>query len=296
MRVAVLGGSGQVGRAVLGLLPAGWEVTALGRAEADLAIPGMAAAAIRALRPDAVVNAAAWTAVDAAEAAPEAARRANAEAVAEIAEAVGDGWLVHYSTDYVFDGDKPGPYDEADAPNPLNAYGRSKLEGERAVLATGARRVVLRTSWVHAPGHRNFATTMLRLAAERDSLQVVDDQTGAPTSAALIATVTLRVLTLVAAGQPPSGGLYHLAAAGATSWHGYARHVVATARAAGATLRCAPDSIRPVASADYQQAARRPANSRLDSRRLAATLGLALPDWRDGVADTVLSTLRETSR
>jgi len=292
MRIVLFGKDGQVGSALRAILPPAWEVTALGRRDADLAIPGAAASAVRAARPDVVINAAAWTAVDRAEEEPGAARRVNAEAVAEMAEAVGDGVLVHYSSDYVFDGRKAGAYRETDPTGPLSAYGRSKQLGE-AAAARAPRHLIFRTSWVHAPRHANFIATILRLAATRDSLRVVADQIGAPTAAALIAEVTLRAIAMVDSGRPPPAGIYHLAAKGETSWHNYARFLIETAAASGAALRCRADDIAAVASSDYPQPARRPRNSRLDTTKLETTLGLSLPDWRDGVRDTVAATLAE---
>jgi dTDP-4-dehydrorhamnose reductase len=292
MKLMLFGKDGQVGSALLAVLPPAWDVVALGRRDADLAVAGAAADAIRRGRPDIVVNAAAWTAVDRAESEPAAARRVNAEAVAEMAGAVGDGLLIHYSSDYVFDGRKAGAYLETDPTAPLSAYGLSKQLGEVAARRA-PRHLVFRTSWVHAPGHANFAATILRLAAERDSLRVVADQVGAPTAAALIAEVTLRAISMVDSGRPPPAGTYHLAAKGETSWHGYARFLVDAARASGAVLRCRADAIAAIASSDYPQPARRPLNSRLDTTRLETTLGVALPDWRDGVRDTVAAMLAE---
>jgi len=290
VKLVLLGSNGQVGAALARAMPAAWQLAALTRADTDLATPGAAAAAIRAHRPDVVINAAAWTAVDRAEAEPEAARRINAEAVAEIAAATGEGVLIHYSTDYVFDGTHAAPYTEADTPRPLNVYGATKLAGE-AAAAIAPRHYILRTSSVHASGHGNFATTMLRLAAKRDSLRVVADQLGAPTSAALIAEVTLTALRHVVQGRPPDPGLYHLAARGETSWHGYARYVLGLARDLGHPLRCDPAAVAPILAADYPQPARRPANSRLAVEKLEAALGLTLPPWQEGVRETVTATL-----
>ena len=296
MKVLLLGKDGQLGRALQRRLAGQGEVVALGRAEADLAVPGLPAGIVARHQPEVIVNAAAYTAVDRAESEPESAARVNAAAVDELAAAAAacGAWLIHYSTDYVFDGKKPGPYLETDPTQPLSVYGQSKRAGEVAIAASGCRHLVFRTSWVHAPGHANFIATILRLAAERDSLAVVDDQVGAPTGARLIAEVTAAAIAFLAEKPPPSG-IYHLAAAGETSWYGYARFIVAEARAAGARLRLAPEAIAAIASADYPQAARRPANSRLDTTSLRSTFGLDLPDWRDDVRETVRLSLAEAA-
>lgn len=285
MNILVLGRTGQVGSAVTRALSGLHRVTALGRAELDLMVPGAVAAAVRAARPELIVNAAAWTAVDRAEAEPEAAHRVNAGAVAELAAASGGAPVIHYSTDYVFDGRGSTPFRETDPTGPLNVYGASKRAGEQALA--GIPHLVLRTSWVHAPGHANFIASMLRFATERESLRVVADQVGSPTSADLIAAVTARLVELYAAATPPRSGIYHLAAAGDVSWHGYAVYLVQAARALGHPLRSHPGAIAPIASADFPQAARRPLNSRLDCGKLEALLGAALPDWREGVQATL---------
>ena len=288
-RILLLGADGQVGWELRrALLPLG-EVVPTTRAQADLS--DLDPTGLRALlareRPQVIVNAAAYTAVDKAEAEPALAQRINAEApqvLAEYAAAQG-AWLLHYSTDYVFDGTKPGAYTERDAPNPQSAYGRSKLAGEQAIAASGCRHLILRTSWVYAARGGNFAKTMLRLAAERDSLRVVADQFGAPTSAELIADVSAHALhhALHAPGGTSCSGLYHLSAQGSTSWHGYAQHVLAQAAARGMALRCTPDAVQPIATADYPLPAPRPANSRLDCSKLQTTFGLHLPPWQTQV-------------
>jgi dTDP-4-dehydrorhamnose reductase len=287
MKILLLGRSGQVGSALWPLLAERFEVIATGRDEIDLSVPGAAADAIAQHRPDVVVNAAAWTAVDEAETSPERAERVNAAAVEEMARAVGGGLLVHYSTDYVFDGAGSSPFAETDPTAPLNAYGRSKRHGELAITESGCRHLIFRTSWVHAPGHRNFVATILRLAHEREQLRVVDDQIGAPTSADLIARTTLRALDRVAGGAEPESGIYHLAAAGETSWHGCARHIAEHAIALGAPLKCRPDRIEAIGSADYPQPAVRPRNSRLALGKIEQALSIAMPAWQDGVRDSV---------
>ena len=296
MTVWLLGGSGQVGRELLPRLQALGPVQAPSRADAggDLADPEAVARAIEAARPSIVVNAAAYTAVDRAESEPALALAVNAQAPGAIARACArvGAWMVHYSTDYVFDGSGDQPWRESDATGPLSVYGRTKLAGEQAVAAALERHLIFRTSWVHGVHGGNFIRTMLRLAAERDHLDVVADQVGAPTSARLIAEVTVQALRMATAGpdmspRPALAGLYHLAAAGETSWQGYARFVVEEAHARGRALRTTPDQVRPLATRDYPTPARRPLNSRLDTRRLQAAFGLTLPPWQAGVRQTL---------
>jgi dTDP-4-dehydrorhamnose reductase len=284
VKILLLGRSGQVGWELERALAPLGELHALGRDEADFAAPESLAAPLRALRPDVVVNAAAYTAVDKAESEPEVARRVNAEAPAVLAReaAAAGAWLVHYGTDYVFDGSGGSPRQEDAPTGPLNVYGRTKLEGEQAIQASGARHLVLRTSWVYGTRGGNFARTMLRLAQERDKLSVIDDQVGAPTGAELIADVTAHAIRSVIAGSAP-GGIYHLAAAGETSWHGYACRVIEAARAKGLPVKVASEAIAAVPSSAFPTPAARPKNSRLDTAKLRRTFGLALPPWQDGV-------------
>src|SRR5450830_300777 len=242
-------------------------------------LPGLAETIAR-VRPDVIVNAAAHTAVDKAEAEPELARTLNALApgvLATEAQKLG-AWLLHYSTDYVFDGSGQQAWREGDATGPLSVYGQTKLEGEQAV-ATCAKHLIFRTSWVYAARGGNFAKTMLRLAAEREALTVIDDQIGAPTSAELLADVTAHAL-LAAMRQPELAGLYHCVAGGGTSWYGYARYVLAQAQALGWTLKAGPEQVAPTATASYPTPAQRPLNSRLDTTRLQAAFGLVLPHWQ----------------
>lgn len=282
-RILLLGADGQVGWELRrALLPLG-DVVPLGRAQADLSdLAGLERLLTRD-HPQIIVNAAAYTAVDKAETDTELAMRVNAQAPGLLARhaAKTGAWLVHYSTDYVFDGVKAAPYTETDAPNPQSVYGRTKLAGEQAVASANCRHLLFRTSWVYAARGGNFAKTMLRLGAERDTLRVVADQIGAPTSAELIADVTALALHRVLSDSAGAGlaGLYHLTAAGDTSWHGYARHVLTRAREFGFAMRCAPDAVQPIDTADYPLPAPRPANSRLDTARLRAAFGLSLPDW-----------------
>jgi dTDP-4-dehydrorhamnose reductase len=289
MRILVLGRDGQVGTALTAILAPLGEVTGYGREGADLSHPESVAELVRHKRPDIVVNAAAYTAVDKAESEPDLARVVNAEAPAALAEAVAaiGGWLIHYSTDYVYDGLKSSPYLEDDPTAPLNVYGRTKLEGEAGVAKAGAKHLIFRTSWVHAPVGRSFAARMLKLAAERDSLQVIDDQIGAPTSARLIADITQLAIGRISAERPIVAGVYHLQAGGETSWNGYARFVIQQALARGATLRARPDTVEKVPTSAFATAARRPLNSRLSTHKLRAALDIDLPDWHDDVMGTI---------
>ena len=296
MRILLLGKNGQVGWELQRSLAPLGEVVALDRYGAahpgqpgvwlvgDLADPAGLARTVETLRPQVIVNAAAHTAVDRAESEPDLARLLNAEApgaLARAAQAVG-AWLVHYSTDYVFDGSGHQPWREDDTTGPINTYGRSKLQGEEAVRSQCERHLVLRTSWVYAARGGNFAKTMLRLARERERLTVIDDQFGAPTGAELIADVTahaIRHVLRTGEGQ----GTYHLAAAGVTTWHGYASHVIDTARRLQAEGGWQVNEVAPVPTSAFPTPARRPHNSRLDTRRLRDTFGLTLPPWQQGV-------------
>jgi dTDP-4-dehydrorhamnose reductase len=235
---------------------------------------------IRMVKPDVIVNAAAHTAVDKAESEPGLARTLNALAPAVLAaEAQAlDAWLVHYSTDYVFDGSGSKPWREDDATGPLSVYGQTKLEGEQAV-ATCRRHLIFRTSWVYAARGGNFAKTMLRLAKDREALTVIADQFGAPTSAELLADVTAHALR-AALHKPELAGLYHCVASGETTWHGYASYVLAQAQALGWQLKVTADKVAPIATSSYPTPAQRPLNSRLDTTRLQAVFQLTLPHWQ----------------
>jgi dTDP-4-dehydrorhamnose reductase len=289
VKILLLGKNGQVGWELQRSLAPLGELVALdfdsaGPWRADFTDPEALAPMMQALRPDIVVNAAAHTAVDKAQSEPDLARAINATApgvIAREAAALG-AWLVHYSTDYVFDGSGDQPRAEDAPTGPLSVYGRTKLEGEELVRASGCRHLILRTSWVYAARGGNFARTMLRLAAERDALNVIDDQIGAPTGAELLADVSAHALRGVLA-QPGLAGTYHCVAGGQTSWHGYARFVIEWARAAGRPVRVAPDAIRPIPTSAYPTPAARPLNSRLDTGRLRRAFGLRLPDWQSGV-------------
>lgn len=294
MRILLTGGSGQLGTELKHALAVFGEVLTPSRAEFDLAQPATLAVKLDKVKPDLIVNPAAYTAVDKAEAEPELARTINAAAPAELARwaAAHHVPLVHYSTDYVFDGSGDQPFRETDATGPLNVYGASKLAGEQAVLAANPQTLVLRTSWVFGPAGNNFLKTMLRLAGQRDELKVVGDQIGAPTSTLLIARVTVLLLEQLLHKQSEAWGLYHLTATGETSWHGYAQELVRQARVLGWPLKAAPDNILPLSSAEWPCAAQRPANSRLDCTLITRTFGLELPRWQDGVAE-VLAQLKE---
>lgn len=249
---------------------------------------------VRAIKPAIIVNAAAHTAVDKAESEPDLVHRINAAApgvLATQAQALG-AWLVHYSTDYVFNGGGTQPWKETDATGPLSVYGRTKLAGEHAIQESGCRHLIFRTSWVYAARGGNFAKTMLRLGRERTALTVIDDQLGAPTGADLLADVTAHALRQVQI-QPELAGLYHLVAQGETSWHGYAQFVLETARARGIELAVSAENIKPVPTSAFPTPARRPSNSRLSTEKLRTAFGLHLPHWQQGVArmlDEILDT------
>ncbi len=288
MKIVLFGKGGQVGWELQRSLAPLGAVVALDfdstDFHADFSHPAALAETVRALRPDLVVNSAAHTAVDKAESEPELAAKLNAEAprilAAEVA-ALG-AWLVHYSTDYVFDGSGNRPRDENAPTGPLSVYGRTKLDGENYIRSSGCKHLILRTSWVYAARGGNFARTMLKLAGERDTLSVIDDQIGAPTGADLLADVTAHVVQAVQQ-RPELGGTYHVVAAGEASWHAYACFVVEWARARGLPVKVAADAIAAVPSSAYPTPARRPLNSRLATDKLRQAFGLALPVWQTGV-------------
>lgn len=284
MKILLLGKDGQVGWELQRALAPLGDVIAFDRAGADLADGASLRALVRRTMPEAIVNAAAYTAVDKAEGEPEVARSINAAAPAMLAdEAARSGaWLVQYSSDYVFDGSGSVPWREDDPTGPLSVYGRTKLDGEEAIRASGCHHLILRTSWVYGARGGNFARTMLRLAQERDSLRVIADQYGAPTGAELLADVTAHMLRS-AQRHPELGGTYHAAPQGETSWHGYATLVLRLAREAGAALKVAPEAVEAIPTSAYPTPAARPLNSRLDTSRLCQRFGLALPAWQSGV-------------
>jgi dTDP-4-dehydrorhamnose reductase len=294
VKILLFGKNGQVGWELQRSLAVLGDVVALGSTDpaplsGDFRKPESLAATVRAVAPQLIVNAAAYTAVDRAEAEPDLARLVNATAVGALARAAkaADAWLVHYSSDYVFDGSGRAPWSELDVPEPLGVYGRSKLEGEELLRQSGCRHLLFRTSWVYSARGTNFARTMLRLARERDTLRVVDDQIGTPTGAELLADITAHA-SRRALVDPSVNGTYHAAASGTTSWYDYARHVIDAARRRGATIRVSDAAIEPIPSAAYPQVARRPLNSRLDTMRLRTVFDLALPSWQAGV-DRVVS-------
>lgn len=288
MKILLLGKSGQVGWELQRALAPLGELVALDRQGenglcGDLTDLDGLRNTIRSLQPDVIVNAAAYTAVDKAESEPELACLINALAPQVMAEEMCalNGWLVHYSTDYVFDGSGTAPWSETDRPAPLNQYGQSKLQGEQSIVQSGCRHLIFRTSWVYAARGNNFAKTMLRLAAEREQLKVIDDQVGAPTGAELLADVTAHALRQAMA-QPQLSGLYHLSAVGETSWCGYAHYVIEQARSMGVKL--AVKNIESIPTTAYSTPAKRPNNSRLDTRKVSQCFALQLPDWQNGVS------------
>jgi dTDP-4-dehydrorhamnose reductase len=281
-RLLLFGASGQVGHDVASLLGPTHELITPSRAAADLDRPETLRDVVRDARPDIIVNAAAYTAVDQAESDRETARTVNALAPRVLAEEARrlDAQLVHYSTDYVFDGDSAEPYLETDPTGPLNVYGRTKLEGERAIAAAGGRWIILRSGWVYAPRGHNFLLTMRRLFLEREEVRVVSDQTGTPTSSRTLADATRRVIASSAEG------LYHVAAAGHTTWHGFASRILQRDRRPGRRCR----AVVPITTAEYPAAAKRPRFSVLDTTRFEKDFGLSPVPWQDQL-DALLTEL-----
>jgi dTDP-4-dehydrorhamnose reductase len=282
VKILLLGAHGQLGRSLAPLLASFGELQALTRAELDLHDLPALRQCLRRERPQLVVNAAAWTAVEQAEGEPQAAFALNAAAPAALAEeaAALGAWLLHYSTDYVFDGRLGRPYREDDACAPLNVYGQSKRAGEQAIVAAGGKALILRTSWLYSRHGRNFLLTMQRLLRERAEVRVVADQFGNPTSCAALAAASLALVARIAAGNPGPGGLYHASCTGGASWYELAEAIAADLRARGEP--CA--RLLPIAAADYPSAVARPADSRLDCSALQRDWGVALPDWRTALA------------
>lgn len=286
-RILLTGKNGQVGFELQRALAPLGEVIAVGTADCDLSDANAIRALMQRVQPQLVVNPAAYTAVDKAESDADKARAVNAMApgvLGEEASRLGAS-VIHYSTDYVYDGSKDGLYTESDPVSPQSVYGQTKLDGERALQAATPRHAILRTSWVVGAHGGNFAKTMLRLAGDRDELKVVADQFGAPTSASLIADVTAHIARQMlrdgADGFP--FGVYHLAAAGETSWHAYAQYVIGEAIGMGKALKATPERVLPIPASSYPTPARRPQNSRLDTHKLRQTFGLHLPHWQEGV-------------
>ena len=289
MRILLTGSKGQVGFELNRSLAVLGEVTAVDRHSCDLTNESALRGAVRDCQPDVIVNAAAYTAVDRAESEAELARQVNARApaiLAEEAEAAG-ALLVHYSTDYVFDGTKTEAYVESDPPAPVSIYGATKWQGEQAITTATRRHLILRTSWVFGAHGANFAKTMLRLAGDRAALNVVADQHGTPTSAALLADATAHAIRSYQVGGTRHAvfpfGTYHLVASGHTNWCDYARFVIGEAQKLGQSFKADPEAINAITTAEYPTPARRPANSRMSNRRFAETFALRLPPWQDGV-------------
>lgn len=289
MNILLLGKGGQVGWELQRSLSVLGHVTALDHDSTghcgDFANPAGIADTVRALRPDIIVNAAAHTAVDKAESEPDLARLLNATTPGVLAEEAArlGAWLIHYSTDYVFDGSGSRPWVETDVPAPLSVYGRTKLEGEQLIQQSGAQHLILRTSWVYAARGGNFAKTMLRLAQERERLTVIDDQWGAPTGADLLADVTAHAIRHLQQ-RPQDAGLYHLVAGGETNWNLYAKYVLDQAQKAQSAIKIVAKEVAPVPTSAFPTPAVRPHNSRLNTSKLQTTFGLTLPHWQQGVA------------
>ena len=300
MKILLFGKGGQVGWELQRSLAPLGELIALDHDSQELCgdftnLDGLAQT-IRVVAPDVIVNAAAHTAVDKAESEPELARAINALAPGVLAQEAkrSNAWLIHYSTDYVFDGSGDMPWREADSTAPLNVYGATKLQGEQLIQQTGCRHLIFRTSWVYSARGGNFAKTMLKLAQERDSLRVINDQIGAPTGADLLADITAHAIQK-ARQNPETSGLYHLVAAGKTSWHGYASFVLDFAQRAGVGLKVMSGEIQPVPTAAFQTPAKRPHNSRMNTEKLQSAFDLHLPNWEAGV-ERMLTEILEDAR
>lgn len=302
MKLLLLGKNGQVGWELHRALAPLGELSPLGRHGNDGLCGDMAdleglRATVRELKPQVIVNAAAYTAVDRAEEEHELATRINADAPAVLAEEARalDALLVHYSTDYVFDGSGDAPWQETDNPGPVNHYGASKLGGERHIQASGCRHLIFRTSWVYAALGNNFLATMTRLICERDALQVIHDQVGAPTGAELIADVTAHAIRQ-SHYDVSLAGLYHLVASGETSWHGYATWIAECLQGQGIVIQATPDHIAPIPTSEWPTPAARPLNSRLDTAKLEDAFGLTLPPWQDGVVRALAERLGSNTK
>jgi dTDP-4-dehydrorhamnose reductase len=293
-KIVVLGRNGQLGWELRHKLACLGQVVTIGLPEIDLKDPATLRKTLRAIEPAVIVNAAAYTAVDKAESEPEVAMAINGAAPGVLAEEAKrlDSILVHYSTDYVFDGSKQGPYVETDAPNPINVYGESKLAGDEAIQSSGCEYLILRTSWVYAARGNNFLLTMLRLAGERAELRIVDDQTGAPTSSECIAQATAGILAQLLSpsgkGHDGRSGIYNLTNAGETTWFGFAQALLN--KAAG-TIGTEVPKLIPIPTSEFPRPARRPANSRLSCQRIEETFGVRMPHWEEALT-LVLETLR----
>jgi len=283
MKILLFGKEGQVGWELQRSLSPLGQLLAVARQEVDMEDLDALRQCVNQNQPDIVVNAAAYTAVDKAESEADKTYNINAEAVGVLAEETKklNAWLVHFSTDYVFDGEKSSPYEENDPTCPLSVYGKSKLEGEQLIQKNHTKYLILRTSWVYAARGNNFAMTTLRLAREKDELKIIDDQHGAPTSAELIADVTALILSRInqTADDENFAGIYHLVASGETSWYGYAQYVLEQAQTMGVELKTSAEEVQSITTNDYPLPARRPQNSRLNTSKLRRTFNINLPDW-----------------
>ena len=283
MKILLLGSNGQLGRELERQLSSVGSVAAFPRSALDITNHRAVRDAVLAIHPNVIVNAAAYTAVDKAETDAERANSVNAEAVANLAQIAqkNGAWLIHYSTDYVFDGSKPTPYIETDAPNPINVYGASKLAGETAIAAADCQHLIFRTSWVIGKDGNNFAKTILRLAAERNSLKVISDQRGVPTSPSLISKITIDAIRAIKQDKAWPQGIYHLAPQGVSSWHEIAKTLIVYAEQQRVQLNTQVENIQAITTAEYPTAAKRPLNSQLDTHKLRAQLSFDLPNWKD---------------
>ncbi|POA24509.1 MULTISPECIES: dTDP-4-dehydrorhamnose reductase [unclassified Pseudomonas] len=296
-KIVLLGSNGQVGWELQRSLPLLGTLVACDRSKVDLSDLEAVSVYLEQERPDVIVNAAAYNAVDLAESCEQEAQKINYHLVKVLADyAAANGvWLVHYSTDYVFDGESASPYIEADLPNPLSAYGRSKALGEKAVIASGCNYLLFRTSWVYSARGGNFAKTILRLAASKSSFSVVDDQAGAPTCASLVADTTVLCLYRILSGDSSErlSGTYHLVASGYASWYEYARYLISEALKLGVQLKCTEEDIRPVGSSEYPTKAIRPKNSRLDNSKIKTAFNINIPDWKIHIKRTLSDIARQ---
>ena len=283
MKILLLGSNGQLGRELERQLSSVGSVAAFPRSSLDITNHRAVTDAVLAIHPNIIVNAAAYTTVDKAETDAERANAVNAKAVANLAQIAQKerAWLIHYSTDYVFDGSKPTPYLESDTPNPINVYGASKLAGEREIAAVNGQYLVLRTSWVIGKDGNNFAKTILRLAAERNSLKVISDQLGVPTSPSLISKITIDAIRAIKQDKAWPRGIYHLAPQGVSSWYEIAKTLIAYAEQERVQLNTQVADIQAITTAEYPTAAKRPLNSQLDTHKLQSQLSFDLPHWRD---------------
>lgn len=287
MNILITGKNGQVGQSLVRTFAPHYNITAVGREDLDLSHVSSILPKLAAFRPNVIINAAAYTGVDQAETEQQMAFAVNHLAVAQMAEycRMSNAVLIHYSTDYVFDGKKDGQYLETDKTNPLSIYGQSKRLGEEALRDSGSRHMIFRTSWVYSGPGKNFANTILKLAAERDQLSVVNDQVGCPTHADTIANITMRCLSHYSSSEEIArtqmNGLYHLTEKGTTTWFEFARYLISGAIARGTELACRPDRVEPISTSKFGAPAQRPLNSSLDCSRLCEQFDLALLSWQD---------------